>query len=108
FRVRLGLTPLAAAGLLVIMLGAVVVSVITQGVSAAAFPLVVGVLVAFVAGGRKGLSLRSACGGRTHGFSLYHPCRGATGCSSASAHRRHRPVRGQDTEGRNRRLHGRP
>jgi len=51
-RVRTGLTPLAAAGLVVIMLGAVILSVITQGVAAAGFPLVVGVLASTVAVGR--------------------------------------------------------
>jgi uncharacterized membrane protein YphA (DoxX/SURF4 family) len=53
FRVRLGLTPLAAAGLVVIMLGAVVVTAITQSVAAAAFPLVVGGLATMVAVGRR-------------------------------------------------------
>lgn len=53
FRVRPGLTPLAAAGLVVIMLGAVVVTAIAQGVAAAGFPLVVGALATFVALGRR-------------------------------------------------------
>ena len=44
FRIRPSLTPLAAAGLVVIMVGAVVVSAITQGVASAAFPLVIGAL----------------------------------------------------------------
>ena len=60
FRVRLGLTALAAAGLVVIMLGAVAVTVITQGVAPAAFPLVVGVLASVVAAGRWSPSLRTA------------------------------------------------
>jgi hypothetical protein len=49
FRVRAGLTPLAAAGLGVIMAGAVVVTAATQGAAPAAFPLVVGALAAVVA-----------------------------------------------------------
>jgi uncharacterized membrane protein YphA (DoxX/SURF4 family) len=48
-RVRIGLTPLAAVGLVVIMIGAVVTTVATYGAAAAATPLVVGVLAAIVA-----------------------------------------------------------
>ena len=60
FRIRLGLTPLAAAGLVVIMVGAVAVTVVTQGVAPAAFPLVVGVLASVVAAGRWSPSIRTA------------------------------------------------
>ena len=60
FRIRPGLTPLAAAGLVVIMVGAVAVTVITQGVAPAAFPLVVGVLASVVAAGRWSPSIRTA------------------------------------------------
>ena len=60
FRVRVGLTPLAAAGLVVIMLGAVVVTVQTQGVASAVFPLAVGVLASIVAVGRRPARLRLA------------------------------------------------
>ncbi len=60
FHVQLGLTPLAAAGLVVIMAGAVVVTVITQGVAPAGFPLMVGVLAAVVALGRRPASVRTA------------------------------------------------
>lgn len=49
FHVRPGLTPLAAAGLMIIMVGAVVVTAITQGVAAAGFPLLVGLLATVVA-----------------------------------------------------------
>jgi len=52
FRIRPGLTPLAAAGLVIILCGAVVVSVIGDGIATALFPLVVAVLTAFVAYGR--------------------------------------------------------
>lgn len=48
-RIRLGLTPLAAAGLLIIMIGATVVNLITGQVAAAVITVVVGILLAFVA-----------------------------------------------------------
>jgi uncharacterized membrane protein YphA (DoxX/SURF4 family) len=51
-RTRKGLTALAALGLTIIMIGAVIVSVIGQGISAAIMPLIVGLLCAFVAYGR--------------------------------------------------------
>ena len=62
FRVRLGLTPLAAVGLVIIMVGAVVVTAITQGAAAAGFPLVVGALASVVALGRRATSNRAAYG----------------------------------------------
>ena len=49
--VQVKLTPLAAAGLLLIMIGAVAVT-IPMGVAMAALPFVTGVLAAFVAYGR--------------------------------------------------------
>jgi DoxX-like protein len=60
FRIRLGLTPLAATGLVIIMIGAVIVTAITHGVAAVAFPLVVGVLASVVALGRWSPSTRIA------------------------------------------------
>jgi uncharacterized membrane protein YphA (DoxX/SURF4 family) len=51
-RIRPGLTPLAAAGLVIIMIGATVTTLMTAGVAMALFPLVVGILAAFVAYGR--------------------------------------------------------
>jgi uncharacterized membrane protein YphA (DoxX/SURF4 family) len=51
-RVRPGLTPLAAAGLVIIMIGAVVLTLMTGEVMMALFPLVAGILCAFVAYGR--------------------------------------------------------
>jgi DoxX-like protein len=50
-RIKPSLTPLAAAGLVVIMIGAVVLS-FPKGPAAWVMPLVVGVLAAFVAYGR--------------------------------------------------------
>lgn len=52
FRRRQDLTPLAAAGLVVIMIGAVILTAIGDGPVAAIGPLVVGLLCAFVAYGR--------------------------------------------------------
>jgi len=54
-RIRPGLTPLAAAGLVVIMIGATAITVSSGDVSAALIPLVVGLLAAFVAYGRTRL-----------------------------------------------------
>jgi len=51
-RIRPGLTPLAAAGLVLIMIGATVTTLTTGSVATALLPLVVGVLAAFVAYGR--------------------------------------------------------
>ena len=51
-RIRPGLTPLAAVGLVIIMIGATVVTLMTGEVAMALFPLVVGVLAAFVGYGR--------------------------------------------------------
>lgn len=50
--IRPGLTPLAAVGLLVIMVGAVVITLAGGDVAPALIPLVVGLLLAFVAYGR--------------------------------------------------------
>ena len=56
-RIRTGLTPLAAAGLTIIMVGAVVTTLLGGlGVAMAALPLVVLLLVAFVAYGRTRLA----------------------------------------------------
>jgi uncharacterized membrane protein len=55
-RIRTGLTPLAAAGLVIIMMGATVVTVIGIGVAMALVPLIVGALAATVAYGRWRLS----------------------------------------------------
>src|SRR5690242_11062548 len=48
-RTRRGLTPLAALGLMIIMIGAVVTTVMGISVKAAILPFVVGLLCAFVA-----------------------------------------------------------
>ena len=51
-RIRPVLTPLAATGLVIIMIGATVFTLATMGAAPALFPLVVGLLAAFVAYGR--------------------------------------------------------
>jgi len=50
-RIKPGFTPLAAAGLVIVMIGATVIS-LKLGVSAAVIPFVTGVLLVFVAYGR--------------------------------------------------------
>ena len=51
-RIRPGLTPLAAAGLVIIMIGATVINVLGSDVASALISLVVGLLSVFVAYGR--------------------------------------------------------
>ena len=51
-RIRTGLTPLAAAGLLIIMIGATAIGLMGGDVTMALIPLVVLLLTAFVAYGR--------------------------------------------------------
>ena len=62
-RIRPGLTPLAAAGLGIIMIGATVVTLATADAALALIPLVVGLLSAFVAYGRWRLAPHR---GRSH------------------------------------------
>jgi hypothetical protein len=60
FRIRPGLTPLAAAGLVVIMIGAIVITLMGGQLPATLISLLVGLLAAFVAYGRWRLApLRS-------------------------------------------------
>ncbi|HEU4343091.1 MAG TPA: DoxX family protein [Candidatus Binatia bacterium] len=51
-RIRPALTPLAAAGLVIVMIGAMVYTVAAGDLKSSLFPLVVGFLCAFVAYGR--------------------------------------------------------
>ena len=51
--IRRNLTPLAAIGLLIIMIGAVVITIMGPGVGAAIIPFVVGILCAVIAYGRR-------------------------------------------------------
>lgn len=51
-RIKPNLTPLAAAGLVVIMIGATALTIVADGFAAGLVPLVVGLLAAFVAYGR--------------------------------------------------------
>lgn len=52
-RIRKGLTPLAAAALVIIMIGATVVSIMGDGVGAGVIPFITGLLCAVVAYGRR-------------------------------------------------------
>ena len=52
-RIRPGLTPLAAIGLVIIMIGATVITLAGGLVGPALIPVVVGLLLAFVAYGRR-------------------------------------------------------
>jgi hypothetical protein len=54
-RIRTGLTPLAASGLVIIMIGATCISV-KEGILSASFPFAVGLLAAFVAYARLKLA----------------------------------------------------
>ena len=68
-RIRPGLTPLAAAGLVIIMIGATVLTLAGGDVALALIPLVVGLLSAFVAYGRWRLAPHR---GRSHPSVLQH------------------------------------
>ena len=51
-RIRTELTPLAAVGLTIIMIGATTVSILAMGISAGIFPAVVGVITTWITYGR--------------------------------------------------------
>jgi uncharacterized membrane protein YphA (DoxX/SURF4 family) len=55
-RIRQGLTPLAAAGLVIIMIGATTLALTPGGIAPALIPFTVGLLSAFVAYGRRGVA----------------------------------------------------
>jgi uncharacterized membrane protein YphA (DoxX/SURF4 family) len=59
-QIRPGLTPLAAAGLMIIMIGATVITILTGDTAMAMFPLLVGILCVFVVYGRSGRAPLSA------------------------------------------------
>jgi hypothetical protein len=65
-RVRRELTPIAASGLIVIMVGAVVLSAIRISLGAAVMPFVVGLLLVVVVLGRRGWLARPGTS-RAHG-----------------------------------------
>ena len=52
-RIKRALTPIAAAGLVIVMIGATSVTAVTQGLVPALFPLTVGVLLAVVIRARR-------------------------------------------------------
>jgi len=57
FRIRRVLTPLAACGLILVMIGATIITVATMDVVSALFPLVIGLLCLLVAYGRRSWKL---------------------------------------------------
>lgn len=59
-RIHRELTPIAASGLIVIMVGAMVLSALRVSVGAAVMPFVVGLLLVTVARGRRGWVMRLA------------------------------------------------
>lgn len=63
-RIRPGLTPLAAAGLVIIMIGATVITLMGGEIAAALISVVVGLLAAFVAYGRWRLAPHHPSGRR--------------------------------------------
>jgi hypothetical protein len=65
-RIRPGLTPVAAAGLVILMIGATVITLVGGDVGAALISAVVGLLAAFVAYGRWRLAPHR--GSRASGF----------------------------------------
>jgi DoxX-like protein len=70
FRIRLYLTPLAAAGLVAIMAGATTLTALSVGAAAALFPLVTGLLALGVCLGRGGVALSFGAGAAAP---LLHP-----------------------------------
>ena len=71
--IRPGLTPLAAAGLVIIMIGATVLTLAGGAVAPALIPLVVGLLSAFVAYGRWRLAPHRGRAGSRNADSGYRP-----------------------------------
>jgi hypothetical protein len=67
-RIRPGLTPLAAAGLSIIMAGATVITALSGDIGLALVPLLVGLMSGFVAYGRWQLTPRHAARLATHGL----------------------------------------
>jgi uncharacterized membrane protein YphA (DoxX/SURF4 family) len=63
-KTKTGLTPLAAAGLVLVMIGATMVSYQMKGMEGAAVPVVTGIVAAFVAYGRWRLAPLPDRGGR--------------------------------------------
>ncbi len=72
-RIRPGLTPLAAGGLVIIMIGATVLTLAGGDVAPALIPLVVGLLSAFVAYGRWRLTPHRGPTGSRNADSGYRP-----------------------------------
>ena len=71
--IRPGLTPLAAAGLVLLMIGATVFTLAGDTVASALIPLVVGLLAAFVVYGRWWLTPRRGSAGSRNAASGHRP-----------------------------------
>ena len=71
FRIARGLTPLAATGLVIIMIGATVINVIGGAFPVALITLVIGLLAAFVAYGRRQATLLRRPNGSASSESAY-------------------------------------
>jgi len=73
-RIRPGLTPLAALGLVIIMIGATVITLVAGEIVAALISLIVGILAAFVAYGHwRGAASRSISAAGTQSGPLGTP-----------------------------------
>jgi DoxX-like family len=72
FRIGRGLTTLAALGLVIIMVGATVLTAFSIGFPAAPFPFVVGALALTVCVGRGGLAMRLGHGAATPAPLFHH------------------------------------
>ena len=72
-RIRPGLTPLAAAGLVIIMIGATVITLVGGDLATTLISLVVGLLTAFVAYGRWRLTPHRGPTGSRNADSGYRP-----------------------------------
>jgi hypothetical protein len=76
FGIRTGLTSLAALGLVIIMLGATVVTAATHGAAPALLPFVAGSLAATVALGRRRFPSPPVGVSRERGWARYEPAAG--------------------------------
>jgi uncharacterized membrane protein YphA (DoxX/SURF4 family) len=71
FRIQTRLTPLAALGLLVIMIGATVLTAVGMGIAPALFPAAVGAIVSYISYGRsRAVPLRERTSYRAEGTRL--------------------------------------
>lgn len=74
FRIHAELTPLAAAGLVIIMTGATVISAVTAGAATAIAPAIVGLVAIGIAYGRAGLVSARESGGTRYAREAHGHC----------------------------------